>query len=115
MVEAKKSLANAQFNNKNFEGAITTYDMLIKQYSSDFDALNEKASKDTSIELAKQLEGLRKNIAYFHYQKGLSYEQLKDFEKAQAECRLGFEGVSTQEAADTLRRIQAAEQKKPAQ
>jgi tetratricopeptide (TPR) repeat protein len=108
MLEAKKSLALAQFNDKNYTGAVTTYDSLIKQVTSLFDDANDKASKEKdSNDLAKKVEDLRKDIAFFHYQKGLSYEQLKDLDKAQAECRLGFEGVSTEEAAATLKRIQS--------
>ncbi|HRY29263.1 MAG TPA: tetratricopeptide repeat protein [Elusimicrobiota bacterium] len=114
MVEAKKGLALALFNDKNYTGAVDAYDALIKKFSGDFDALNEKASKDKiPADLAKKVEDLRKDIAYFHYQKGLSYEQLGEYDNALAECRLGLEGVSTQEAAATIKRIQtAAAQKK---
>ena len=109
MLEAKKSLALAQFSDKNYTGAVMTYEALIKQVTSLFDDASDKALKEKdSNDLAKKVEDLRKDIAFFHYQKGLSYEQLGDLEKAQAECRLGFEGVSTEEAAATLKRIQTA-------
>lgn len=109
MLDAKKSLASAKFNDKNYSGAVTTYDDLIKQVSTDFDEANDKALKNKdSVELAKTVEDLRRDIAFFHFQKGLCYEQLADYDKAVSECTLGFEGVSTQEAATALKRIQAA-------
>ncbi|MBI4396388.1 MAG: tetratricopeptide repeat protein [Elusimicrobia bacterium] len=111
MLEARKGLAQAQFSDKNFSSAIGTYDALIKTFTNEFNDANDKLSKEkTSDERAKRVEDLRKDIAYFHFQKGLSYEQLGEFDKALAECRIGLEGVSTQEAAATQKRIQLAQE-----
>jgi tetratricopeptide (TPR) repeat protein len=113
LLEAKRGLASAQFNDKNFAGALVTYGALLAQHASAFAEATQKAEADKeSAELAKKAEDLRKEIAFFHYQKGLALEQLGDYDKALAECRLGLEGVPTKEAAVTLKRIQAAAQKK---
>ena len=113
MTPARIGLASAQFNDKNFSGASSTYAALIKQLSSEFEEFQKNADKN-SADAMKKMEDFRKQIAYFHYQNGLACEQLGDYNKALEECRLGLEGVSTQEAAATLKRIQAAQQKAPA-
>jgi tetratricopeptide (TPR) repeat protein len=116
LLEAKRGLASAQFNDKNFTGALTTYDALLNQYAAAFaDATQKLAADKESPELAKKAEQLRKEIAFFHYQKSLCLEQLGDYDKALSECRLGLEGVPTKEAAVTLKRIQGAAQKKAEQ
>ena len=116
MLEAKRGLAGAQFNDKNFSGALISYDALLNQYAAAFTDASQKAGTDKeSPELAKKVEELRKEIAYFHYQKGLCLEQLGDYDKALTECRLGLEGVPTKEAAVTLKRIQGEAQKKAEQ
>ena len=112
-LEAKQGLALAQFSDKNFAGALVTYEALIAQFSAMFSDANQKASSDKdSVELLKKAEDLRKEIAYFHFQKGLCLEQLGDYDKAVVECRLGLEGVSTKDAALALKRIQGEAQKK---
>jgi tetratricopeptide (TPR) repeat protein len=113
MLDAKRGLALAQFNDKNFSGALVTYDALLNQYSPIFSDASQKASADqASTELAKKVEELRKEMAFFHFQKGLALEQLGEYDKALSECRLGLEGVSTKDAAVTLKRIQGVAQKK---
>jgi tetratricopeptide (TPR) repeat protein len=112
-LDAKRGLATAQFNDKNFAGALVTYDALLSQYAVVFTDADQKAASDkNSEELAKKVEDLRKEIAYFHFQKGLSLEQLGDYDKALSECRLGLEGVPTKEAAAALKRIQGQAGKK---
>lgn len=112
MSEAKKGLAAAQFADKNYAGSIKTCAELIKQLSAELAGLADAAGKQKdSVEAARRVEDARREIALFHYQSGLAYEQMGDFDKAMDECRMGLEGVSTQEAAATLRRIQSAKDK----
>ncbi len=109
MFDVRKGLALAQFHDKNFQSAIDSYDSLIKIVTADFNAAQDALEKDaSSADKAKRVEELRKDIAYFHFQKGLSYEGLGDYETALRECRVGLEGVSTQEAAAAQKRILAA-------
>ncbi len=113
MIDARAGLAKAQFSDKNYAGATQSYNQLISQLSAEFEKTKAKLAGDRdSIEIAKRLEDIRRQIAVFHYQNGLTFEQTGDYAKAIDECRLGFEGVSTQEAALTLKRLQAAAQKK---
>ena len=115
MKEAKIGLAEAQYKDKSFEGSIKTYSGLIAQVSGEFKKLeSEFSGKSDSIILARQVEETRASLALFHFQSGLAYEQLGNFEKALEECQLGLEGVSTDIAATALKRIQeklAAQQK----
>jgi tetratricopeptide (TPR) repeat protein len=113
MREAKKSLAFSQFNDKDYKGSIDTYESLIKQYSADFSALSSTSSAESPGELDKQKDDTMKDIAYFHFRTGLSYEQLSYYDKALAECKAGLEGVSTQEAADTIKRLEGEAGKEP--
>jgi tetratricopeptide (TPR) repeat protein len=108
--EARRSLAIAQFNEKAFAEACSNYDVLIKQSSAEFDVLRDSISRNstTSQDDAQKLEQLRSVIAYYHFVKGLNLEQIGEFEKAEQECRLGLEGVTTKEAATTMKRIQKA-------
>jgi tetratricopeptide (TPR) repeat protein len=113
LIEAKKGLALAQFSDKDYLSALAAYNELIRSYSVDFDAVRDALAKDaSSVAIAAKAESLRSQIALLHYQRGLCYEQLGDFDRALEECRLGLEGVSTQEAAVTLKRIQAQIQKR---
>lgn len=118
LIEAKKGLAAAQFADRNFSSAIKTYTELIKQLTAELVGLQEAAMKQKdSVDAARRVEDSRREIALFHYQSGLAYEQAGNFDKAMDECRMGLEGVSTQEAAATLKRIQSAKEKaeKPAE
>lgn len=114
MFDVRKGLALAQFSDKNFKSAIDSYDALIRTLTADFEDAKEKFSQDqASAEKAKRVEDLRKDIAYFHFQKGLAYEGLGDYDKALEECRVGLEGVSTQDAAAAQKRILAAQSAAP--
>jgi len=112
MMEARKGLAEAQFQDQNYTGAIKTYAYLIKEEADNFKDLESRLAKEKSLQLAQELETARKELAFFHFQTGLSYEQLGDYDKALQECRLGLEGVPTQKAAAALKRIQSRLQDK---
>ena len=107
---ARKSLAMAQFKEKSFAPAQQNYDILIKAASADYDKMktaSSKASEPSAME-SQKLEQQRILVAYYHFQNGLCWEQLRDYVKAEQECRLGLEGVPTKEAAATMKRIQQA-------
>ena len=117
MLETKKSLAFAMFNDKDYKDALGIYESLIKYYSAGFNALGDASAKQGDTDLEKRKENMLKDIAYFHFREGLCYEQLAQYDKALAECKKGLEGVSTQEAAEAIKRIdaKAAQKSEPAQ
>ncbi len=114
--EARRSLALAQFKEKDFDQARQNYIILIKQASDDYDKMQAALSKtlEPASEESKKLEQQRVLVAYFHYQYGLCLEQLGDYDKAEQECTFGLEGVSTKKAAVTMKRIQKAKADKAA-
>ena len=82
--------------------------IVIRAHNKKFAVLREKLNvNNNSPELIREVERTRKLIASFHYKNGLSYEKRKFYEKALVECNLGLEGVSTDEAASTIKRIKS--------
>jgi tetratricopeptide (TPR) repeat protein len=106
MTDARTGMASAQFKDRNFVSAVDTYKSLIAELSAKFKELQGQLIEDSqNVDIAKDLEKVRSNIAFFHYRCGLCYEQLGDYDKALEECRLGLEGVETSEVAVTLKRL----------